>query len=87
MKIVTIGRKGADIVIEDDSISRHHAELTLTSNGKYYLVDCGSSNGTEVNTGTGWKPLKQEFVREEDEIRFAGRHRITVRELLARSRQ
>jgi pSer/pThr/pTyr-binding forkhead associated (FHA) protein len=86
MKIVTIGRKGADIVIDDDSISRCHAELTLASNGKYYLVDCGSSNGTEVNTGTGWKRIKQEFVREEDEVRFAGRLRMTVRELIARSR-
>jgi FHA domain len=86
MKIVIIGRKGADIVIDDDSISRHHAELTVTGNGKYYLVDCGSSNGTEVNTATGWKPIKQEFVREEDEVRFAGRHRMTVRELIARNR-
>ena len=86
MKIVTIGRKGANIVIEDDSVSRQHAELTLTKDGRYYLVDCGSSNGTEVKNGSAWKPIKQEFVRDEDEVRFAGRHQMTIRDLVQRSR-
>jgi FHA domain-containing protein len=86
MKILTIGRKGSDIVIDDDSVSRRHAELTLTENGKFYLVDCGSSNGTEVKSDGGWKPIKQEFVREDDEVRFAGQYTMTVRELLRRGR-
>jgi hypothetical protein len=85
MKILTIGRKGANVVIDDDSVSRQHAELTITKDGKFYLVDCGSSNGTEVRSGNDWKSIKQEFVREEDELRFAGRHRMTVRELVQRS--
>jgi pSer/pThr/pTyr-binding forkhead associated (FHA) protein len=84
MKILTIGRRGADIVIDDDSVSRHHAELTVTDNGKFYLLDCGSSNGTEVRDASGWKSIKQEFVKEDDEVRFAGRHIMTVRELLGR---
>jgi hypothetical protein len=86
MKILTIGRKGADIVIDDDSVSRHHAELTITDTGKFYLLDCGSSNGTEIRSASGWKPIKQEFVREEDELRFAGRYTMTVRELLGKTR-
>jgi predicted component of type VI protein secretion system len=87
MKILTIGRKGADIVIDDDSVSRQHAELTLTNDGKYYLVDCGSSNGTEINAGAGWKSVKQEFIREDDQLRFAGRHKMTGRELIQRIRR
>jgi hypothetical protein len=85
MKILTIGRKGANIVIDDDSVSRHHAELTVTDNGKFYLLDCGSSNGTEIRKEGGWKPVKQEFVRKEDEVRFAGRYAMTVEELLKKS--
>jgi pSer/pThr/pTyr-binding forkhead associated (FHA) protein len=86
MKIHTIGRKGADIVLDDESISRRHAELTVTDDGRYYLVDCGSSNGTELRTGNGWKAIRQEFVQPEDEVRFAGREVMTVRELVRRGR-
>ena len=72
MKILTIGRKGTDIVLADGEkqISRHHAELTITDNGHYYLVDCGSSNGTAVKREDAWKPVKQEYVTADDELRF-----------------
>lgn len=84
MKILTIGRKGSDVVINDDSVSRQQAEITVTHDGKYYLVDCGSSNGTEIRSGNTWKQVKQEFVGAEDEVRFAGRFKMTVHELLAK---
>jgi pSer/pThr/pTyr-binding forkhead associated (FHA) protein len=86
MKILSIGRKGANIVIDNEGVSRHHAELTVTDNGKYYLLDCGSSNGTEIRKNGLWQPVKQEFVRPEDEVRFAGRYAMTVQELLEKSR-
>ena len=82
MKIQSIGRKGADIVLDDDNISRLHAELTVTDDGRYYLVDCGSSNGTELRTNQGWRMIRQEFVKPEDEVRFAGKQILTVRELV-----
>jgi predicted component of type VI protein secretion system len=84
MKILTIGRKGTDLVLEDTEkqISRLHAELTITDGGRYYLVDCGSSNGTAVKRQGAWKPLKQDFVSEEEEIRFGGFYSLTLRELL-----
>ena len=73
MKILTIGRKGTDIVLEDaeKQISRLHAELTVTDGGRYYLVDCGSSNGTSVKHQGTWKPIKQEYVNADDEVRFS----------------
>lgn len=84
MKILTIGRKDTDIVLEDSQkqISRLHAELTITDTGRYYLVDCGSSNGTAVKQQGAWKPIKQEYVTEDDEVRFGGYYSIKVRELL-----
>lgn len=44
-----IGREeGCDIVIKDDSLSRKHAVLTLTS-GKVMVLDLGSKNNTFVD--------------------------------------
>jgi pSer/pThr/pTyr-binding forkhead associated (FHA) protein len=84
MRILTIGRKGTDIVLEDaeKQISRLHAELTVTDGGRYYLVDCGSSNGTSVKRQGAWKPLKQDYVTEDEEIRFGGYYSLPLRELL-----
>ena len=89
MKILTIGRKGTDIVLEDSNkqISRLHAELTVTDSDKYYLVDCGSSNGTSVKRGGNWQPVKQEYVGKDDEVRFGGFYTITVNELLRKAGQ
>ncbi len=38
-----------DLVLSDLSISRHHAELRKSGDGKYQIVDLGSHNGTFVN--------------------------------------
>ena len=44
--VYRIGRgAGVDIQIDDDSVSRVHAELTVTQSGAYYLTDCASSGG------------------------------------------
>jgi hypothetical protein len=84
VRILTIGRKGTDVLLEDadDQVSRLHAELTITDNGNFYLVDCGSSNGTSIKRENTWKLIKQEFVSKDDQVRFGGHYSITVRELL-----
>ena len=44
-----IGRDfGCDLVLEDSSVSRHHARLGWNGSG-WTLVDVGSKNGTTVN--------------------------------------
>ncbi len=46
---ITIGRsKSADLVIDNDSVSRSHVRFAL-KDGKYELEDLGSRNGTYVN--------------------------------------
>jgi len=87
MKTLTIGRKGTQILLDsgDSQISRLHAELTVSDKGTYYLVDCGSSNGTFVKRDGTWKPVRQEFVTEGDEIRFGSSYVLTVRELLRKA--
>ena len=47
---VTIGRSpDSDVVLDDRSVSRHHARLLREDDGGYRLEDVGSRNGTFVN--------------------------------------
>lgn len=47
---ITLGRDAANnIVVNDISASRHHAELKMTPQGLWVLTDLNSMNGTSVN--------------------------------------
>src|SRR5262249_60436922 len=63
---ITVGR-GPDntIVVNDPSISTHHAQLLLEGD-TYRLKDLDSTNGTRVNG----KPVTETVLRLEDRIRF-----------------
>lgn len=50
MEKYTIGRADdCDICISDPTISGHHCTLTRLDDGKYAVLDEGSTNGTKVN--------------------------------------
>ncbi len=65
-ELITIGR-GPDnmIIINDPSVSTHHAELQLTGE-TYRLKDLDSTNGTRVNG----IPVTETGLRFDDRIRF-----------------
>ncbi len=45
--VVRIGRdSGADIVLEDKQVSRQHTEIELHADGRAFVWDCSSRNGT-----------------------------------------
>jgi pSer/pThr/pTyr-binding forkhead associated (FHA) protein len=47
---LSVGRtKENDLVVDDASISKHHATLTVNPEGKFLIADTGSTNGTFVN--------------------------------------
>ncbi|MCW3097715.1 MAG: peptide-binding protein [Chthonomonadaceae bacterium] len=46
--ITTIGREDRDILLDDDTVSRKHATLTVRD-GAFLLTDDGSTHGTRVN--------------------------------------
>ncbi len=47
---VTIGRaQDNNVVLDDNSVSKVHAALSIDSVGRIILADCGSTNGTFIN--------------------------------------
>ncbi len=62
----TIGRElDNSIVILDKSLSRHHAELTITGD-TYFLKDLGSLNHTYINDHS----IERSEIKDRDKIRF-----------------
>ena len=47
--VYLIGRDKADLALDDDKVSRKHAEIGLYGPGAYVLRDLASTNGTFVN--------------------------------------
>jgi ABC-type multidrug transport system ATPase subunit/pSer/pThr/pTyr-binding forkhead associated (FHA) protein len=65
-RALRIGRaEDNDIVLDDLSVSRHHAELRNTGDGRYAIVDLDSSNGTFLN---GARVIFTSPVTEQDII-------------------
>ena len=63
---LTLGRApDCALVFADDTVSRHHARLELRD-GRWFLVDLDSSNGTLVNG----RRVRDSEVRAGDEIRL-----------------
>ncbi len=63
-RALRIGRaEDNDIVLSDLSVSRHHAELRNTGDGRYAIVDLDSSNGTFLN---GARVIFTSPVTEQD---------------------
>lgn len=71
-KTYLIGRSPqADIVLDDATVSRQHAELVMGRDGTWYLIDRNSTGGTCLWSGANWVPIKQTFVRQGDRLKFA----------------
>ncbi|MCD4717099.1 MAG: FHA domain-containing protein [Desulfobacterales bacterium] len=63
---ITIGRsKNNDLTLNDDTVSRHHAEILETKKG-YFIGDLGSYNKTTVNG----KSVESAFLKHGDKIQL-----------------
>lgn len=63
--MLLIGRGGANLDFEDDTISHNHASV-VNIDGKFHLRDNGSVNGSYVNG----KRIKLQELKHQDIIRF-----------------
>jgi len=67
--VFTVGRDNQnDLVLVDYTISRTHAQIKL-ENGRYFVTDQGSTNGT-VMDGTRLTPQKDYPFNAKNEVRF-----------------
>ena len=65
-KVTTLGRvETNDVVLPDPKVSRSHALLRILGDGRYYLIDLGSANGTLVN---GKRIVAPVMLNDGDEI-------------------
>jgi len=70
-RIYSIGRSpDSDIPIQDVSVSREHAQLAFTDDGRCHLRDCDSTYGTFVFRDGRWDQIEQTVVELEDLLRF-----------------
>jgi pSer/pThr/pTyr-binding forkhead associated (FHA) protein len=80
MKTYIVGRSNkSDIHITnaDNTVSSFHLELIEDTDGKYYVIDRKSTNGTFQ----GKQKIQQRYV-EFDEPLFLGSYKTTIRKLL-----
>jgi hypothetical protein len=82
MKRYRIGRAPTnEIVLQDRSVSREHADLTKLDGGSYQLRDLGSTYGTAVRLGADWHLVTLEEVNYRTPVRI-GLFETTVAGLL-----
>ena len=92
MRTLVIGRSPfADVVIAEASVAPHHAELTVTDDGRLYMVDCAAAAGAwrqrapRMDGEDRWEPLRQDFVAADEPLRL-GDYRCTAAGLLRSAR-
>ncbi|RCU50927.1 MULTISPECIES: FHA domain-containing protein [Corallincola] len=82
IRAYSIGRSAHnDIVVNDASVSGRHAELVQAADGRLYLSDCQSTNGSFVDNNGQWQPLVQSFIEPQQTLRL-GNITITAQQLL-----
>jgi hypothetical protein len=68
MNILTIGRDANnEIVLDNNFVSRRHAQLIISDNGQVLIKDLGSSNGTFVNGNK----VTESYLRPGDLVKCA----------------
>jgi predicted component of type VI protein secretion system len=83
LKNYIIGRSAqSDICLNDSSVSRFHAEITISTDGRFYLTDCNSSHGTFIARNGSWLQITQDFVTGNESV-LLGRYQSTVPALLS----
>jgi len=69
---IVVGRaKSSNLVLDNASISRQHAVVRATEDGRWQIIDRGSSNGVKVNG----EAVKEAYLRANDEV-ILGEYRI-----------
>ena len=78
----TVGRDATAIIVQHTTVSRLHAEVIPLPDGRLYVTDCASRNGTFINEDGRWRRISQDFASGGARLRF-GEVETRVSHLLA----
>ena len=82
LQAISVGRgDGVDVSIDDDTVSRLHAEIVSAGENRFYITDCMSTSGTFVGRDGAWQQIKQEYVDVGEAI-LLGNYQTTVAQLV-----
>jgi pSer/pThr/pTyr-binding forkhead associated (FHA) protein len=78
----TIGRSSeCNLVVDDESVSRIHANIEVTGEGYLAVQDARSSNGTFLHRNGRWIRTRKVILGSQDRIRF-GDHEVPLDRLI-----
>ncbi len=69
--------KQANVIIDNDRVSRNHLQLIYNEDGKLFVTDLGSSNGTFLN-GHQIKAGEDSKLKSKDTLQLAGVNGILI---------
>lgn len=85
MECYRVGRSSEnDIVLNNVTVSRRHAELRCRADGLYDVIDLDSTVGSYVMMDGEWVQFAQVTVEADEPIRL-GEHKATVARLISGS--
>ncbi len=84
MRSYRIGRGATcEIIVDHKSVSRLHAELSVSADGRYYLTDCNSRAGSFKQDNGEWVRVRQSFVEPTQPLKL-GEQELTAEEAMER---
>ena len=85
--VYRLGRsRDNDFVIDDRTVSRYHALLSVALDGDLHLTDLDSTGGTFVREGGVWRRVTNSDVAPDSKLRF-GNHEVSAGTVLAQLAQ
>lgn len=80
---LTIGRDAlCDVRFDNDTVSRRHARISATGDGRLRIEDLASSNGTWRQEQGRWRAVRDESLAPDARVRF-GEQEVVLAEALA----
>jgi len=82
MECIRVGRSSDnDIVLNNVTVSRRHAEVRCRPDGLYDVIDLDSTVGSYVLENGEWVQFSQVTVEPHEPLRL-GEHKVTIARLL-----
>lgn len=81
-----VGRHAdCDVRLGDETVARFHAELVVSTDGMFFLLNRNASSGLWVYRDRKWREWSRpDYVDRDDRVRL-GRYETTIGEILSQA--